>query len=321
MSGEIHVPGPTANTCYVHIFNASGQRWNGSAYEDFSVGDYGNYDVPVTEDGATGIYRGDMPSGVPAGRPDIVLFIQDGGAPANGDRYGGAQSLDWRGSSSSPASIPLGSLTGSEMKDYIVRSGFVRDDMETEIYDGITDTIMEMEQAFRFDEREKESTTTDTITVSGDYKIDLETDFGHLVTVVLLDGDTSKPLQRVSKAVFELRYTTPPSQENLGYPESFAIFAGQLYIGPPPQSLTHQYRLSYSQRLTSTIDAGTDPVPFSAMYREVLKDGTLYRLFKNLKNWDTAAAFKNDFAEGMNRIMMRERRNRGGAGFVAYRDV
>lgn len=321
MSGEIHVVGPTGNTCYVHIFNASGQRWNGSAYEAFSVGNYAAYDVAVTEDGATGVYIGTMPSGVPAGRPDIVLFIQDGGSPANGDRAGGTQSLEWRGSVSAPASIPLGSLTGAEMAAYIIRSGFVRDDMDTELYDSLTDTIMEMEQAFRFDEREKETTSTDTITVSGDYKIDLESDFGNLVTVVLLDGDTSVPLQRISKAVFDLRYTTPPTQENLGYPESFAIFAGQLYIGPPPQSLTHQYRLSYSQRLTSTVDASTDPVPFSAMYREVLKDGTMARLFKNLKNWDTALAFKNDFAQGMERIMTKERRNRGGAGFVAYRDV
>jgi hypothetical protein len=180
---------------------------------------------------------------------------------------------------------------------------------------------MEMEQAFRFDEREKETTTTDTITVSGDYKISLESDFGHLVTVVLLDGDTSKPLNRISKATYDLLYTTPPSSENLGYPEAFAVFAGQLYIGPPPEVVTHQYRLAYSQRLTSVIDATTDPVPFSAQYREVLKDGSMYRLFKNLKNWDTAAAFKNDFAEGINRVMTRERRNRGGAGFVAYRDV
>lgn len=321
MSGEIHVIGPSGNTGYVHILNASGQRWNGAAYETFDTGNYAAYDVSVTEDGATGIYRGDMPIGVPAGRPDIVLFIQDGGSPADGDRAVGAQALNWNGSATAPATIPLGSLTGSLMRAYVIRSGFVRDDMDDELYDALTDTIMEMEQAFQFGEREKETTTTDTITTVGDYKIDLETDFGHLISVVLLDGDTSKPLTRVSKETFDLLYTTPPSNENLGYPESFAIFGGQLYIGPPPEVTTYRYRLSYSQRLTSTIDASTDPVPFSAQYRELLKDGSLYRLFKNLKNWDTAAAFKNDFAEGMTRVMMRERRNRGGAGFVAYRDV
>lgn len=321
MAGEIRVIGPTGQSCYVHIFNASGQRWNGSAYETFLVADYSSYTVSVTEDGATGIFRGNMPPAIPAGRPDIVLFVQDGGSPANGDRAVGAQALQWNGSEPATTTIPLGSLTGLQMKAYVISSGFKRDDMDDEIYDALTDTIMEMEQAFQFDEREKESTTTDTITVVGDYKIDLEPDFGHLVTVVLLDGDTSMPLMRVSKAVYDLRYTTPPSNENLGYPEAFAIFGGKLYIGPPPEQTSYQYRLSYSQRLTSVIDASTSPVPFSAQYREMLKDGSMFRLFKNLKNWDSAAYFKSDFGDAMTRVMNRERRNRGGAGFVAYRDV
>jgi hypothetical protein len=193
--------------------------------------------------------------------------------------------------------------------------------MDDELYDALTDTVMEMEQLFRFDEREKETTTTDTITVSGDYKITLESDFGHLINVVLVDSDTTIPLDRISKTAYDLLYNTPPSNEDLGYPKHFAVFANQLYIGPPPDDVTLSYRLAYSQRLTSVIDATTDPVPFSGKYREVLKDGTMRRLFKNLKHWDTAAAFKNDFLEGMNRAMAQERRNRGGAVNVAYNDV
>lgn len=322
MAGEIHIIGPTGRTCYVHIFNASGQRWNGSSYETFVVGNYADYDISVTEDGSTGIYRGDIPSSLPSGRPDIVLFVQAGGSPANGDRAVGAQSLNWSGSSVSSGSTPLGALTGSQMKDYVVSSGFVRTDMDDEIYDAITDTIMEMEQAFRFDEREVESTTTDTITVQGDYKINVESDMGHIVSVELLDGDTSKPLDRISKQVYDLRYTTPPSAENLGYPEAYALYGGKIYIGPPPESTDYQYRMSYSQRLTSIVDSSTDPVPFSAQYREALKDGTLYRLFgKNLKQWDIATPYKNEFAESMDRIMKKERRNRSGAGMTTYRDV
>lgn len=320
MAGEIRVVGPTGHTCYVHIFNASGQRWNGSTYETFSAANYANYDVAVTEDGSTGVYRGDMPTDAPAGRPDVILYIQAGGSPANGDRAVGSQSFNWSGSASTAVAVPLGALTGLQMKQYVIDSGFKRDDMDDEIYDALTDTIMEMEQAFRFDERETETTTTDTISVVGDYKIDLEPDFGHLVTLVLIDGDTTKPLDRMSKEAYEARYTTPPSNENLGYPEGYAIFGGQLYIGPPPEQTSYEYRLSYSQRLTAVIDATTDPVPFSSQYRETLKDGASYRLYKNLKNWDTAAAYKNDFGQEMTRIMARERRNRGGAGTVAYRD-
>jgi len=323
MAGEIKVIGPTGRVGDVHLLNSSGQRWNGSAYETFSAGNYLSYCISVTEDGATGVYRGSVPSTVPAGAIDVILFIRENDlVPANGDRAVGAQSIpDWAGAGTTAASTPLGSLTGSQMLAYIVAAGFKRDDMNDEVYSSLTDTIMEMEQAFRFDEREKETTTTDTVTVLGDYKISLESDFGNLVNVVLIDGDTTEPLNRISKAAYDLLYSTPASDIDTGYPEHFAVFAGQLYIGPPPDSISYQYRLAYSQRLTSTVDASTNPVPFSAQYRELLKDGAMRRLFQNLKQFDMADRFDQYFARGMERAMTRERRNRGGVGFVAYRDI
>lgn len=321
MAGEIHVIGPTGRTCYVHILDSVGRRWNGSSFETFAVGNYASYDVSVAEDGATGIYRADMPSGVTAGSLDVVLFIQAGGSPANGDRAVGAQSISWSGSSTSPVTVPLGSLTGSLMKAYIVRSGWRRTDMDTELYDCMTDTVLEMEQTFRFDQREKESTTTDTISAVGDYKINLESDFGHLVGVTLMDTDTTIPLRKISRQAYECLYQTPTGNTNTGYPEKFAIFANQIYIGPPPDRTSYQFRLIYSQRLTSTIDANTSPVPFSAQYREVLKDGTLRRLFKNVKQWDLADRFGNDYAIGLERAMALERRNREGSDVVKYFDL
>lgn len=321
MAREIRIIGPTGNTAYAHLFNSTTQRWNGTAFETFSVVNYSTYDISLTEDGSTGIYVADMPASVPAGVYDAVLFLQDGASPANGDLARNAASVDWRGSATAAASIPLGSLSGSEMLAYIVRSGWNRDDMDTELYDALTDTVLEMEQLFRFDEREKETTTTDTISVLGDYKISLESDFGHLVSVVLIDGDTTAPLNRVSKQIFDLLYSTPSSDIDTEYPKNFCIFAGSIYIGPPPDSTSYTYRLTYSQRLTSTINSTTSPVPFSAQYREILKDGTLRRLFKNVKNFDLAEQYRDSFGIGMERAMTRERRNRGGAGFVAYSDI
>lgn len=322
MAGEIKVIGATGRTGYVHLLNSSGQRWNGSSVESFNVLNYADYDVSVTEDGSTGVYRGDIPSTLPAGTYDVILFMQDGASPANGDRAVGAQSITWSGSSSSPAATPLGSLTGLQMKTYIVDSGFKRDDMDDDIYDALTDTIMEMEQAFRFDEREKETTSTDTITAADDNKINLESDMGNLVSVVLIDGDTTTPLTRISKSAFDLLYSTPTADMDTGYPKHFCVFAGQIQIGPCPDSLGYAYRQVYSQRLTSVVDATTSPVPFSAQYRELLKNGAMYRLFgPNLKQWDVATPYKSEFAEGMTRAMMRERRNRGGTFTVAYNDI
>jgi hypothetical protein len=320
MAGEIRAIGPSGRTCYVHILNANGQRWNGSEFETFAVANYEDYDVSVTEDGSTGIYKGDFPTSIAAGRYDIVLFIRSGATPANGDKAVGSQSLSWSGSSTTPETTPLGALTGSQMRAYIIRSGFRRTDMDDEIYDAMTDTVMEMEQAFRFDERETESSTTDSITVDGDYKLTQQTDFGHIVTLVMVDDNYAVPLDRISKAAYDLLYPNPTGGDYTGYPKNYALFAGQVYIGPIPDRTTYSYRMAYSQRLTSVINAATDPVPFSSQYREVLKDGCLRRLFKNLKNWDLAERFGQDYGFGLDRIITKERRNRGSQGPTSYFD-
>ena len=320
MAGEIRAIGPSGRTCYVHIFNSSGQRWNGSEFEAFASGNYANYDVSTSEDGATGIYRGDFPSGITAGRYDVVLFIQAGASPVNGDKPAGAQSIQWSGSSTTPATTPLGSLTGSEMLAYIRRSGFRRTDMDTEVYEAMTDAVMEMEQLFRFDEREKEQTTTDEISTLGDYQINYESDYGRIISVVLIDGTFSKPLHKISKEVYDLMYPSPTTDTDRGYPEHFALFGGQILIGPAPDSTDYEYRKAYSQRLTDTIDANTDPVPFSAQYREILKDGVLRRLWQNLKKFDLSDQFAEYFNQGMRRAAKLERDNRGAPGFVAYND-
>lgn len=320
MANEIHVIGPSTATCYVHILNSSGQRWNGSAFEAFSAANYANYDVTVAEDSTTGIFIGTMPSTVPAGRHDIILFRQLGGSPADGDRAVGAQALQWSGSATAPATTPLGSLTGSELKDYIVSAGWKRTDMDDELYDALTDTVLEMEQSFRFDERETESVMTDTITVLGDYKMNLQSDFGQIVSIVLIDGNFSHRLTKISKEAYDLLYPSPATEDDLAYPEHFALYGGQVYIGPAPDKVTYQYRKAYSQRLTATIDANTDPVPFSAKYREVLKDGTLRRLFQNVKNWETSDRFLGYFTQGLERAKSLERGNRGGANNVLYND-
>lgn len=308
MSGEIKLIGPSGQTCDANVLNSSGQRWNGSSFETFSAGNIASYRVTVTEDGTTGLYRGDMPTAIAAGDYDILLVLRSTG------RAIGAQSLnDWGGVASSSTPTILGSLSGEEMKDYIVSSGWLRDDMDDEIYAAMTDTILEMEQLFQFDERETESATTDTITVLGDYRINVQSDMGHLISVNMIDDDYGKPLKKISKAVFDALYPNPSDTSNTGYPEHYALFGGQILIGPTPDRTDYQYTMAYSTRLTTAITAATDPVPFSGKYREVLKDGSMERLYKNVKKFDLAAEFRNAFDKGMGRATTLERRNRSGA--------
>lgn len=63
-------------------------------------------------------------------------------------------------------------MTGSDFHDYVVRT-FKRTDKTTEVYDAITDTIVDMCERMDFEDTKVEAYTTAGITTLGDYKIDL----------------------------------------------------------------------------------------------------------------------------------------------------
>ena len=316
MTQRLRGVGPAGRTLYGRIISTTGLFFNGSDFETYSAGNVAAYTNEVTELGSQGIFDGEVPALLPAGRYDVAYFIQAGAAPADTDRFSSSQVLQWYGVGGASAIIPLGTLTGALMAAYIIRSGWRRDDMEDELYDAITDTILEMEQRFQFEERQVETTMAATLG-AGEYKLTLESDLGHLVSLVVVDGDDARRLTRISKSLFDLWYPSAGDMDD-GYPEHFALFGGYACIGPRPDQTSYRYRLSYSTCLTETVDASTDPVPFTAKYREVVKDGTLARLFENLKNHSEADRFRALFNMGMDRAETRERRNRGGAGVVAY---
>lgn len=315
MSNEIHLIGPSGQTCDAYLVAVAGTFWNGSALEAFNAGNVATYRVTLTEKGTTGIYEGDAPAALPAGVYDTPLILRSTG------RAIGSGTLNWTGSAGSVIS-PVGALTGQQMRDYVVRGGLVRDDMDTEVYDALTDTILDLDQQpGTFDEREVETASTDVISVAGDYRIDLESDHGNLISVVLKDGTTfGRKLTLVSKTIFDLMFPNPTANLGIGYPKWAAKFAGQLLIGPIPDKTTYVFSLSYSKRLTAPITAATDAVPFSSQYREVLKDGTLWRVFDNLKNFEAADRFGARYVAGKQRILKTERDDKRGALCVLYQD-
>lgn len=321
MSNEIHVVGPSGQPCYVAVLSPSAQWANGSTLEDFDVADYAGYVVAATEDGSTGIFVGDFPSGLPAGSYDAVLFLKAGGSPANGDRAVGVQSISWQGVAGTAGLIPVGTLTGLQMHDYIVHGGLNRDDRDTQVYEAVTDTILELDQIMTFGEREVETVSTDVISIAGDYKINLEVDHGSLISVRLKDGTSfGRRLTIVSKTLFDLMFPNPGSNSNIGYPKFFCIFGGQVLVGPVPNRQTYNYTFSYSKRLVAPITAATDAVPYSAQYREVLKDGSLWRVWGGLKNTEQEDRYSARFIAGKERIKKYERDNKRGPLCVLYND-
>lgn len=309
MSGELRGVTVTGKTLYAQILNKTAQHYNGTTFETYAAGNWGNYDISLPEQGSSGVYVGDFPTAiVTSGTYDYLVFRQVGASPAEGDPVINTGKIDWTGSTS--ASAATGAMSGSDWADYVRRCGFKRTDKDTELYEATTDAIQEMRRRFMFDEAEAEATTTDTISVLGDFKLDYESDFGLILGIVLEDDDTGTPLNKISKDKFDQLYSSINVESDRGYPEHYCLYAGSIYIGPIPDSTSYSYRISYSKR-AGTVTSATTGVPFTNYYRDILADNVQARLYKGLDEPQKAAEYRAAFEEGFFYAQRRETINTG----------
>lgn len=314
MAREIRGVSPTG-TLYARILNSSGLWWNGSDFEAYDASSYGDYDVAMTEQGNSGVYVADFPTAIQTGGTyEIFVHRQMGASPAEGDPVINTGKVDWTGTASIVAAS--GSMSGSEFRDYIVEDkGFTRDDKDQQIYAAITDAIQIMRRRFHFDEAETEAESTDQIDTLGQFKLDVESDLGLLLGVVVEDDDTGIPLHPISKARFDELYPSINVDSNRGFPKHYCVYANQIYLGPAPDGVAYNYRLSYSRR-AGTVTSSTTGVPFTNVYRDVLADLVLFLLNKSLGEREVADGFRTDFELGFIDVQRRERKNTGDTGFV-----
>jgi hypothetical protein len=315
MSREIRGAAGSGNTLYARVINRSGLWWNGAAFEAYAAGHYANYAIQMTEQGASGVYVADMPAGIlTAGTYEYYVHLQGAGAPAEGDQVINTGRIDWTGTAVVTASAAA--MSGSDFRDYIVDSkGFKRTDKDDELYDAITDAIQFMRRRFEFDEAETEVTSTDSITVLGDFKLDIESDLGLLLGVVLEDGSIATPLDRIPKKRFDELYPDANVTSSRGYPRHYCVYAGQIRVGPIPDKTSYAYRLSYSKR-AGAITSSTAGVPFTDLYRDVLAEKVLELLYEMMEEYDRADRKAQRFEALWADAVRRERRNSGTGTFA-----
>ena len=99
MSGELLAARPTGLTLYAVVFDGSGRAWNTatSAFESIDTANWTDYDIPLAEQGGSGVYVGDFPAGVAAGTYRVVAYRQLGGSPASTDVPELAGTVSWDG--------------------------------------------------------------------------------------------------------------------------------------------------------------------------------------------------------------------------------
>jgi len=97
VANELITRYPTGATLYAHLLDATGQVWNGAAFEAPVNVNWLDYDLLMAEAGTTGYYFVSMP-GAAAGSYSFVVFHQAGGAAAVGDTAIGEGLIQWDGS-------------------------------------------------------------------------------------------------------------------------------------------------------------------------------------------------------------------------------
>lgn len=204
-------------------------------------------------------------------------------------------------------------MTGSEFYTYVLRE-FKRTDKSTEVYQSITEGLIDIRTRFPFDDFKTEGYTSDGIDSIGDYRLDLPSDFGHIISVrVLEDGNLHDPLIKLGKAQFDEMYPHPNDPDvTTGIPTHFCIYNGQILLGNVPDDLTYQYEISYSTEPAVEIDSSTTEVDFTDRYRAVLRAKTLEILYELLGADNLALKWKAVYEEGIARMIERETNNADG---------
>ncbi len=201
-------------------------------------------------------------------------------------------------------------MSGSALYNYVLRT-FKRTDKETEVYDAITDTLVDMCERFGFEDTKVEAYTTSGITALGDYKIDLPSDFGRLLgDVRWSDQDDGYVLKSLSKREFHEMFQDPDGDDPIdGEPTHYCVFNNQILLGPIPDDTTYEYQIDYSTFPTDAITSISTEVIFTDKARECVKFGTLSRLYESMEEWDLAAKYKGKFEEELGQFVAREKEN------------
>lgn len=214
-------------------------------------------------------------------------------------------------------------MTGSEFYNYCLRV-FKRTDKSTEVYEAITDAILEVKLRLQMDDF-KTVDATSQISVSGNYTFDVPSDFGHLIgDVVMVDvSGGSRIVPVISKPAWDTLYPdVAETSPNTGVPRHVALYGGKFYVGPVPDSTSYYYQLNYTQEAVTEIVSGTTSVPFSTMYREWLRAIVLKKLYAGLGTNDEATKWSSAGEYGLAMIEARERRNANEGVFnVVFSDI
>ena len=207
-------------------------------------------------------------------------------------------------------------MTGSDFLAY-VKKNFQRPDKDSELYECMTDVVMDIRLRMLSEDSQEEAYVTGISTL-GEYRLALPSDFGHLIGDIAFKDTSSDqvypPLVKLSKtrydSIYYDRLATSTGNQNSGPPVHYCIYAEQIYLGPVPDSINYQYYLNYTieDLLDSDITSGST-VPFTDKYRKIVRDGVLFMIYDQLENFSEADKYEVRYERGVQKIVESENFN------------
>lgn len=217
-------------------------------------------------------------------------------------------------------------MDGASFLTYVKRI-LRRTDKDTEVYEATTDTIADIRIQLKTDDYKEEAYVAG-ISVLGDYRISLPSDFGHLIGSVTLVDDSSgytRTLNKITKQTYDDRYSdrlhSDLSDVNDAMPVDLCIYGGQIFLGPVPDLTTYKYYINYTTEAFTEVTALTTDVPFSGKYRSTLRAGVLAEVFSGMEQFDEAEYWRGKFNEGLSKLKANEDDNVSDRSGVIYHGI
>jgi len=218
-------------------------------------------------------------------------------------------------------------MDGASFLAYIKRT-FKRTDKDTELYESITDCVMDMRLRFYPEDYKTRSSALTGCTTVGQYALTLPTDFGHLIgEVTIIDATNQQkypPLKKLSIETYDRLYpdrTLDIGERDTGVPQHFCLYGGEIFVGPCIDQTYYEFYINYTQESAPTVAAGTDPVPFTANYREVVKAGTLMRIYRDLEMYNEADIQERLYEQGIAKIAANDELNSNAVHNIQYSGI
>jgi hypothetical protein len=219
---------------------------------------------------------------------------------------------------------------GKTYADFLtyVKYDFKRDDKDTEIIQAYNDTIRHLSGLKPLEGR-KFTSWIPSVVGREDYV--LPSTLIHLIHPIrIIEGaalDSGYPLNQLSRQDWSERYPNPnitdTSALSKGMPVDYCVYEGAIHVGPVPDLATYIFEIDWT-KISTTQAAVSDIQPLGEDWEEVIKWGTLFRIYAGMGMDDEAAkwlGFYRDEKMGWPYLMEKEDNSIKVMGTVKYRDL